>query len=94
MPDIHIQHIDSLMAERIHSLARRRQWSVNDVLLMALRRGLGMDPDELTAEGELDEGTVVLSGQWDAQERQAFEEAIEAMASAPDAQFGQPPKHA
>lgn len=42
MPDFVIRHIDSLLAERILALARERQRPVNDVVLAALRHGLGI----------------------------------------------------
>ena len=42
MPDMILQHVDTLLVERIHALARDRQWSINDVLLHALRNGLGI----------------------------------------------------
>ena len=42
MPDMIVQHVDGLLAERIKALARQRQCPVNDVLLEALRHGLGM----------------------------------------------------
>ena len=80
MPDIVIRHIDSLMAERIKSLAKERQWSINDVVLHALRHGLGMTQGNVFAETLLDPGELtVLSGQWDAREKAAFQEAIQAL---------------
>lgn len=80
MPDIVIRHIDSLMAERIKSLAKERQWSINDVVLHALRHGLGMAQGNVFAETLLDPGELtVLSGQWDAREKAAFQEAIQAL---------------
>ena len=89
MPDLVIRHIDSLMAERIKSLAKDRQWSINDVVLHALRHGLGMsESSNIFAETLLDPGAMtVLSGQWDAREKQAFQEALQALASAPSEQL-------
>lgn len=82
MPDFLVRHIDSLLAERILALAKARQGSVNDVMLAALRRGLGMSlPGEDVARGTLateDTQTHHL----DATEIAAFEEAIEALALA------------
>lgn len=80
MPDIVIRHIDSLMAERIKQLAKERQWSINDVVLHALRHGLGMSSGNIFAETMLDPGELtILSGQWDAKEKAAFQEAIQAL---------------
>ncbi|TBR35779.1 MULTISPECIES: hypothetical protein [Dyella] len=83
MPDIVIRHIDSLMAERIKQLAKERQWSINDVVLHALRHGLGMSSGNIFAETMLDPGELtVLAGQWDAKEKAVFQEAIQALSLA------------
>ena len=87
MPDLVIRHIDNLMAERIKALAKERQWSINDVVLHALRHGLGMASTNLFAETMLDTDTVVLSGHWDAAERAAFHEAVQALSVAPSSQL-------
>lgn len=89
MPDIVIRHIDNLMAERIKSLAKDRQWSINDVVLHALRHGLGMAPSgNVFAETMLDPGELtVLSGQWDAREKAAFQEAVQALSMAQPTQL-------
>src|SRR6185437_12381818 len=42
VPDMIVHHVDGLLAERIATLAKLRQCPVNDVLLDALRNGLGM----------------------------------------------------
>ena len=78
MPDFVIRHIDSLLAERILALARDRQWSVNDVVLAALRRGLGMSlPGEAASSTTF---AVAADAHWDAQETAAFQEAMQALA--------------
>ncbi|WP_329742093.1 hypothetical protein [Dyella sp. A6] len=89
MPDLTIKHIDNLMAERIKSLAKGRRWSINDVVLHALRHGLGMsDGSNIFAETMLDPGAMtVLSGQWDASEKAAFQDAMQALAQAPSEQL-------
>ena len=80
MPDLVIRHIDSLMADRIKALAKERQWSINDVVLHALRHGLGMAATNLFAETMLDPGELTtLAGQWDAGEKAAFQEAVQAL---------------
>ncbi|RDI99287.1 hypothetical protein DVT68_12070 [Dyella solisilvae] len=88
MPDLVIRHIDSLMAERIKALAKERQWSINDVVLHALRHGLGMASTNLFAETMLDPGDLTtLAGQWDAKEKAAFQEAVQALSRTPATQL-------
>jgi hypothetical protein len=84
MPVLVIRHIDNLMAERIKALAKERQWSINDVVLYALRHGLGMAAGNIFAETLRDsDDLTILSGQWDADEKAAFQEAIQALSVAP-----------
>lgn len=88
MPDLVVRHIDTLMAERIKTLAKDRQWSINDVVLQALRHGLGLsETAHPFAETLLDADSVVLSGHWDAAERAAFHEAVQALSVAPASQL-------
>ncbi|HET6433762.1 hypothetical protein [Dyella sp.] len=88
MPDLVVRDIDAAMAERIKTLAKERQWSINDVVLQALRQGLGLDQaSHPFAETLLDADTVVLSGHWDAAERAAFHEAVQALSVAPASQL-------
>jgi len=89
VPDLVIRHIDNLMAERIKTLAKDRQWSINDVVLHALRHGLGMvTSSNLFAETMLDPGDLTtLSGQWDAKEKAAFTEAMQALSRATPTQL-------
>lgn len=90
MPDLVIRHIDNLMAERIKALAKDRQWSINDVVLHALRHGLGMSSSNVFAETMLDPGDLTtLGGQWDAKEKAAFQEAVQALSRAPTAALAQ-----
>lgn len=80
MPDILIRHVDSLLAERIKSLAKQRQWSIDDVVLNALRRGLGLSAaGQISTETMLDPGSSMLGGQWDAREKAVFQEAVQAL---------------
>lgn len=88
MPDLVIRHIDNLMAERIKALAKERQWSINDVVLHALRHGLGLASANLFAETMLDPGELTtLAGQWDAKEKAAFQEAVLALSRATPTQL-------
>lgn len=81
MPDMVLQHIDSLLVERIKALARDRQWSINDVLLHALRNGLGISAAQPCSESLRDpQALAVLGGHWEAAEQGAFQEALHALA--------------
>lgn len=93
MPDLVVRHIDNVMAERIKTLAKDRRWSINDVVLHALKHGLGLaEGAQPFAETMLDTDTVVLSGHWDAAERAAFHEAVQALSVAPSSQLVAPPE--
>lgn len=83
MPDLMIRHIDRLMADRIKLLAKTRQWSINDVVLQALRQGLGVSEGNLLAETALEPNDLSFgAGHWNATERAAFQEAMQALAMA------------
>lgn len=80
MPDIILQHVDGLLVERIRSLARERQCSINDILLHALRNGLGISAAQQFSESLRDpEALTVLDGQWGTAEQGAFQEALNAL---------------
>lgn len=81
MPDLIVHHIDGLLAERIAALAKLRQCPVNDVLLDALRSGLGMSVAQHYSESLRNPNAVgVLEGHWEAAERGVFQEALQALA--------------
>lgn len=81
MPDMILQHVDSLLAERVRAMARDRQWSINEVLLHALRNGLGMSAAQQFSEGLLDPQALMQPGDhWEAAEQGAFQEALRALA--------------
>ena len=81
MPDMIVQHVDGLLAARIKALAKHRECSVNDVLLEALRSGLGMSAAQQHSESMLDAHALrVLDGHWEAAERGVFQEAMQALA--------------
>ncbi|WP_234411241.1 hypothetical protein [Rhodanobacter thiooxydans] len=76
-----LQHVDGLLTERIRALARDRQCTVNDVMLHALRMGLGISVAQGFSESLRDPETLaVLEGQWEAAEQGAFQEALRALA--------------
>ncbi|HEY0199611.1 MAG TPA: hypothetical protein VGC19_13930 [Rhodanobacter sp.] len=81
MPDLIVQHVEGLLVERIKSLAKERQCSVNDILLLALRNGLGLSAAQEFSESLRDpQAMTVLSGHWDSEEQVAFQEALQALA--------------
>jgi hypothetical protein len=86
VPDIVVRHIDDAMVERIKQIARERKWSINDVVLHAMRNGLGLGGDTLGSERE-HRSIANLAGTWKAAETAAFEEALDAMASVPEGQL-------
>lgn len=86
MPDIVVRNIDDAMVERIKALARERNWSINDVILEAMRNGLGLDSSRIGSVREF-RSIADLAGTWKADETAAFEEALEAMATAPEGQL-------
>lgn len=80
MPDLVIRNIDSLMAERIKRLAMERRWSINDVVLHALRHGLGLSAaGQISSETMVDPNGLILGGQWDLAEKAVFQEALQAL---------------
>ncbi|WP_230473853.1 hypothetical protein [Dyella choica] len=70
------------MADRIKLLAKSRQWSINDVVLQALRHGLGVSEGNVLAENALESNDLSFAGNWNANERAAFQEAVQALAIA------------
>lgn len=75
MPDILVRHIDDALADRIKDIARERQWSINEAILYALRRGVGLDTDDVRRELH---DIAMLSGTWESTEAAAFRAALEA----------------
>jgi hypothetical protein len=76
VPDILLRNIDESVAERIKSIARERNWSINDVILHILKHSLGFGGDDMTHREIHDVAT--LTGTWDAGESAAFRTALEA----------------
>jgi hypothetical protein len=76
VPDILVRHIDEASAERIKAIARERAWSINEVILHALRHGLGLAGDEL-GRRELHD-IAHLRGTWEPTEAAAFRSALDA----------------
>lgn len=75
MPDILVRHIDDALADRIKEIAREHQWSINEAILYALRRGVGLEAED--ARDELHD-IATLSGTWGSTETAAFRAALDA----------------
>jgi hypothetical protein len=75
VPDILVRHIDDALADRIKDIAREHQWSINEAILFALRRGVGLVADD--TQRELHD-IAMLSGTWESTEAAAFRAAVEA----------------
>lgn len=76
MPDILVRNIDEAVADRIKTLARERNWSINEVIVHILRHSLGLGGDELVHREIHD--IAALGGTWDSRETAAFRTALEA----------------
>jgi hypothetical protein len=64
-----LRNIEESVAERIKSIARERNWSINDVILHILRHSLGFGGDDMTHREIHD--VAMLTGTWDAGESAA-----------------------
>ncbi|MBA2080014.1 MAG: hypothetical protein BGP10_00085 [Rhodanobacter sp. 68-29] len=83
MPDFTIRNVDHLLAERIQAFAKHQQWTVNEVLLHALRRGLGAAELGAQAETQVDAGEFAAqTGAWNAAEQAVFRETALALSVA------------
>jgi len=76
VPDILVRNIDEPLAERIKAIAREREWSINDVILHALRHSVGLIDEDLVHREMHD--IAVIGGTWDSRETTAFRSAVEA----------------
>lgn len=88
MPELIVQQVESVLIERIKSLASERNCSINDVLLKALRDGLNVGSASGFRENRRDaEDLSVLASHWNSEEKGVFEEALSALAQAPATQL-------
>ncbi|WP_254425104.1 hypothetical protein [Rhodanobacter sp. B04] len=77
-----------MLAERIHSLAKARQWSVNEVLLHALRKGMDISTVQPFSESLLDPHALTeIGSDWEANEKGVFQEALRALTQRSATQF-------
>lgn len=83
MTDMMIRHVDDVLVERVRALEKERNWSTNDVLLHALRYGLGLSAAHEYSEFARDPGALKeLHADWADAERGVFNEAMQALARA------------
>ena len=78
MPDILVRNIDDATAERIKTIARERDWSINEVIVYILKHSLGFGGDDIMRRGDVHHDVAVLAGTWDPGEAAAFRTALEA----------------
>ena len=78
MPDILVRNIDDATAERIKSIARERNWSINEVIVYILRHSLGFGGEDIVKRDRDIHDVAVLAGTWDPKETAAFRTALEA----------------
>ena len=79
-----LRGISDATAAHIKALARDRNWSLNDVLLELIERGLRANDghaDEVVAPTHRD--IAMLGGTWDADESAAFRAAMQAFEDLP-----------
>lgn len=76
MPDILVRNIDDALAERIKTIARERNWSINEVIVHVLRHSLGLGGEDV-ARREIHD-VAELRGTWNPNESAAFRKALEA----------------
>ncbi len=76
VPDILVRHIDDVLADHIKEIARAHQWTINEAILYALRRGVGLETED-GARRELHD-IAMLSGTWESTETAAFRAALDA----------------
>lgn len=73
MADILLRDVDAVMVERIKQIARERDWPIHDVLLHALKQGLGIiEPEPPKVPGDI----ARLTGSFEDEETRAFNEAL------------------
>jgi len=86
-----LRGISDTTAAHIKALARDRNWSLNDVLLELIERGLRAkdgQADEVVAQTHRD--IAMLGGTWDADESAAFRAAMQAFEDLPADELTEP----
>lgn len=86
-----LRGISDSTAAHVKALARDRNWSLNDVLLELIERGLHANEghaDEVVTPTHQD--IAMLGGTWDAEESAAFRAAMQAFEELPADQLPDP----
>lgn len=86
MTDVLVEYVDNVLLERIRGLAKERQCSINEVMLHALRCGLGISSAKRLSESHRT-GLGETSTDWADDEQGAFHEALQALARTRPTQF-------
>ena len=76
MPDLVIHNVDNAMSERIRQIAAERNWSLDEVLVHALRYALGLSGESLVLRERRD--IARLRGTWNSDETAMFDAALTA----------------
>ena len=80
VPDFLLRGIDGEIAEKVKTLARERNWAINDVLLHLIRQALGL----VDAEQPTRQDIAMLGGTWGNDEAEAFKQALKAFENLPE----------
>jgi hypothetical protein len=80
VPDFLLRGIDGELAERIKSIARERNWAINDVLLHLIRQALGLIEPEQPTHRDI----AMLGGTFANDEAEAFRQALKAFENLPE----------
>lgn len=88
MPDFLLRGIDTALAERIQEVARERNVSINELIILLVRQGLGEGGD--AAAQPVLRDIARLGGTWAPDESDAFRKALAAFEDLPesDTPFG------
>jgi hypothetical protein len=84
LPDFLLRGIDNAVAERVKSIARDRNWSINDVILHLMKQALGMTEEDIAGGHVAHQDIATLAGTWDPAESAAFRAALEAFERLPE----------
>lgn len=76
MKQLTLRGFDRDLERRLREVARQRQISLNKAAILLLRRGAGLDPDEVAATDVIGDSLDHLIGSWTASEAREFEDAV------------------
>ena len=76
MNQLTLRGLDGDLERRLREVARQRQISLNKAAIMLLRRGAGLEPDELAATDVIGDTLDHLIGSWTAAEARDFDAAV------------------